>query len=232
MRCLILIFFVTIPVMGVKAQSGKHRFTWEAGVSAEYKIFGSWSGNTSIGKRSVWSTRYDNDEPQFQGNLDFLEFSHFTSYEVDLSLKVAGGYTYRLGDPHEHNKDYEHRMTEQVSYTHFKRIVRLISRGRLEQRFRNEGFAHRYRYKLSADFPLSGLALDAREFYIVVSGEALFEGVENADDTWEIRSAAGMGYYISNKVKIEADFTYRLEDINRTLKDYIFIDTSLSLTLD
>lgn len=215
-----------------QVQTVKTRFVWEGGAALNYKVTDNWSFNTSIGKRSVWSTVETNADEDFSGELTFLEINHFATYRFNPSLKASAGYKYRWRDPTEGFGEYEHRFTQQVAYTHFKEIVRLVSRLRLEQRIRNESFAMRYRYRLSADLPLSGQTLDAREFYLVGSNEILFEAVDVEEDTWESRTSASIGYLFDPNFKLEISFTYRLENFTGSIEDFLFINTGVFINLN
>lgn len=231
-------FFITLiislwAVQSTHAQSRttQTRFVWEGGTSLNYKISNSWSFNTSIGKRSVWSTAETNGDEQFEGHLSFLEVDHFSTYQINPATKASLGYKYRWRDPSEGLGEYEHRITQQVAYTHFKEVIRMVSRLRLEQRIRNESFAMRYRYRLSADMPLSGETLDAREFYLVGSNEILFEAVDVEEDTWEMRTSGSIGYLLNPDLKVELSLTYRMENLTRSIEDFLFINTGVFINL-
>lgn len=232
-------FFITLILCLCIAQEAlsqtetiKTRFVWEGGTALNYKVTDNWSFNTSIGKRSVWSTVETNSNEEFEGELAFLEFDHFATYRFNPSTRGSLGYKYRWRDPSEGFGEYEHRITQQLAYTHFKEIIRLVSRLRLEQRIRNESFAMRYRYRLSADLPLSGETLDAREFYLVGSNEILFEAVDVEEDTWESRTSASIGYLFNPDLKLEMSFTYRLENFTGSTEDFLFINTGVFINLN
>lgn len=233
MRFLVTLIICLWSVQGVLAQiqTTKTRFVWEGGAALNYKVTDNWSFNTSIGKRSVWSTVETNGDESFNGELTFLEINHFATYRLNPAVKASAGYKYRWRDPSEGFGEYEHRFTQQLAYTHFNEIVRLVSRLRLEQRIRNESFAHRYRYRISADFPLSGETLNAREFYFVGSNEILFEAVDVDEDTWENRISGSLGYLFNLDLKVELSLTYRLENITRSTEDFLFINTGVFINL-
>ena len=131
------------------SQEAETAFVWEGGVALNYEIKNSWSANSSLGKRSSWLTESKN----LTSDLAFFEFDQFIAKKVDPSLKVSLSYKYRWVDPAENFREYEHRTTQQMALSHMDRKLRLVSRLRTEQRFRNNSFAHRYRYRFSIDFP-------------------------------------------------------------------------------
>ena len=225
---LLLVFLGAVKEMLAQRQT---RFVWESAAALNYKIADNWTFNTSLGKRSIWSTVRSNNDQKFTGDLAFLEVNHFATYRINTKMKVSAGYKYRWREPFEESGEYEHRLTQQFAYTHFAEIVRLVSRFRTEQRIRNDAFAQRYRYRISADMPLSGETLDAREFYLVASTEMLYEAVDVEINTWENRTAGSIGYQFSPNLKAELNLTYRLENITRSTQDFIFIHTNVFINL-
>lgn len=205
------------------SQSGRPKFAWEAATSLNYSYSDRWSFYTSIGKRSLWVET--DDEDGLDGNFLFIDLDQFATYKLSRNFTVSGGYKYRRFDPFEDTEDYEHRATQQLGWVHFQRTLRLVSRVRLEQRFSNLSFAHRYRYRLSGDLPLSGENLDQREFYMVLSNELLYERVDNDLNTWENRIAVSLGYLFNTKWKVELQLEYRLDDLSRSVEDVPFIHT-------
>ena len=227
-------FILLLVLLGVgnKVLAQKQtRFVWESMVALNYKIADSWTFNTSLGKRSIWSTVGSNRDSNLRGDFSFVEVNHFATYRINTKIKVSAGYKYRWREPFEGMREYEHRLTQQFAYTHRAEVVRLVSRARAEQRIGNDSFAQRYRYRLSADMPLSGETLDAREFYLVASTEILYEAVDVEINTWENRISGSIGYLITPNLKAELNLTYRLEDITRSTQDFVFIHTNLFVNL-
>lgn len=227
-----LISFLMLLGAGAEVLAQKQtRFVWESTAALNYKIADNWTFNTSLGKRSIWSTVGSNNDQRFTGDLSFVEVNHFATYRINTIMKVSAGYKYRWSAPFKEFREYEHRLTQQFAYNHVAEVVRLVSRVRAEQRIRNDSFAQRYRYRLSADMPLSGETLDAREFYLVASTEILYEAVNVEVNTWENRTSGSIGFLLSPNLKVEANLTYRLEDISRTVQDFIFIHTNFFVNL-
>ncbi|WP_185152841.1 DUF2490 domain-containing protein [Fulvivirga aurantia] len=209
------------------AQNRETQFVWEAETAADYKISSSWSTNTSIGKRSIW---YSEENSSLSGELRFIEVNQFATYKVNIDTKVSFGYKYRKTEPFESTDEREHRTTQQISTTHYDRALRLASRLRTEQRFRNDSFEHRYRYRIAGDLPLSGQELNTREFYVTVTEEILLS-YESGDHAWDNRLGVVLGYTL-RKAKVQFGITYRLEDLNRNTNDFVFISTGAYLSLN
>ncbi len=213
----------------LKAQSDQVQFVWEGGGLVNYKLNDLWSGNTGIGKRSIWSTP---ESGALSGRLAFLEADQFLTRKMNPFLKASAGYKFRWVNPTGHPGRYEHRLTQQLAWTHLEKRIRMVSRFRTEQRFRTLSFAHRYRYSFSADLPLAGERLDVKEFYLALANELLFEAVDVEENTLEDRISASLGYLISDQMKAEFNITLRLEDITRTVEEITFFNTRVFYTLN
>lgn len=213
MRSIFTAFFAIGFITLSYSQDG----AWESNVALNYDL-GSWKMNTSVGHRTV--TREMDDSRINQ--ITFAEINQFVSRKVSPKISLSVGYKYRDLN---RTSTAENRLTQQIAYTHRNNSVRLLSRLRAEQRFRDT-FAHRYRYRFSVDFPLNGEKLDTREFYIVSSNEVLLEASQG-ENTLDNRLSLGTGYVISNACKVQVDFTQRFEDLNSSLSQISFITTSL-----
>jgi hypothetical protein len=206
-------------------------FVWEASTAVNYSLGKDWSFNTSAAKRSLW---LDNDlvgESEIEGRLAFVEVNQFATYQINPKLKTSLGYKYRWLDPTEGGRFFEHRITQQLAMIHRTRVIRLTSRLRSEQRFRNETFAQRLRYRFSIDFPLSGESLNAREFYLLASNEVTYE-IQNArPNQWGNRLTSGLGYLFGPVIKIQLSFTYRSGNFTQQTLNRLFVETALFINV-
>ncbi|MBV6644516.1 MAG: DUF2490 domain-containing protein [Cyclobacteriaceae bacterium] len=230
MRRFSVFAILVISAMKCLGQQEKVRFAWEGGAALDYQVGKYWTFNSSVWKRSIWSTSDFGNDKSLNGNLAFLEVNQFVTQSINRT-KLSVGYKYRWVDPRSGSKAFEHRLTQQMAHTHFEDIIRLVSRIRIEQRIRDTSFAHRYRYRFSIDFPLSGENIDPGECYMVGTNEILFEAVNDEQDTWENRSSINLGYLISSNQKLELSFTYRLEDLNIETNGILFINTGYFISL-
>jgi hypothetical protein len=226
MRRLLFLSFSFLAI-GVLAQESR-RLVWEGSAAIDYELIKNFRFNTSIAQRTSFLEDSEGNLTEFS----FLEFNQFLTKKISPTWKVSVGYKYRMVDPIEELDVFEHRLTQQAAFTHIDKRFRLVSRVRLEQRMRSSSFAHRYRYRLSTDFPLSGEKIDAREFFLVFSSEALFEAVSGGLNTWENRLSASLGYAVSNNIKADLTVTYRIEDINLEFETILFISTGLNIKLN
>ena len=190
----------------------------ENNVAVTYAIK-SWKLNSSIGHRSIREKTNDKTDTR----LAFLELNQFVTRRINPKLSVTLGLKYR--DLNSNTGENEQRITQQAAYIHKYDHIRLVSRIRLEQRFRDH-FVHRYRYRFSMDVPLSGEKLDTKEFYFLASNELIFQksGSKNRIDN---RVTAGIGYLFSTICKLQVDLTHRMEEINAETNHIPFLTTSL-----
>ncbi|NQZ75879.1 MAG: DUF2490 domain-containing protein [Ekhidna sp.] len=212
--------FASFVMVGLTTLGFSQDGAWESNAALNYNL-GNWKMNTSMGHRTVRTQIEESRSIQ----MAFTEINQFVTRKVSPKLKLSMGYKYR----NLNNEDAaENRLTQQLAYTHQNSTVRLLSRFRAEQRFRTD-FAHRYRYRFSLDFPLSGERLDNREFYLISSNEVLVEST-GSGHSLDNRLSIGTGYVISNYCKIQFDFTQRFEDLNQELSQISFVTTSLIFT--
>ena len=231
MRRLLFLLTLWSAANVVSGQSEETVFVWEASTAVNYKLGKSWSFNTSLATRTILLHAQTLRGDDFRGELNFGEVNQFATYRINPRLKASIGYKYRIVEPTAERNQYEHRVTQQVAWLHRPEGVRMASRGRVEQRIRNGRLAHRFRYRFSVDFPLSGQALDAREFYMLASNEILYESTRGNHNTWGNRFSTGVGYLFGPATKLQFTAIYRSDDINLWTLNRLFVETSLFINL-
>lgn len=184
----------------------------------------SWKFNTSFGHRAIREKVGESSN----NKLAFMEFNQFVTRKINPDLTISIGYKYR--DINNDSEEIEHRLTQQVALIHYNNHIRLVSRLRLEQRFRDQ-FIHRYRYRFSMDMPLSGLKLDSKECYLVASNEIVVQRSSSSNRV-DNRFSAGVGYVFSALAKLQLDFTHRVESINKKAEQIPFLTTSLIFNIN
>ena len=111
-----------------------------------------------------------------------------------------------------------HRIIQQFTITQKLYSSRLLHRIRTDQTFeKDEALQLRLRYRLSWEKPLSGLKVDANEFYLKINNEYLGMLQEGKGDL-EIRGLANLGYSISDSNKIESGVDYRVEQLTQKIR--------------
>lgn len=206
-------------------------YVWEATTAVNYMLNNDWSMNTSIATRTSWPGGSRQGEEGAGGSLTFAEINHFVTYRINPVFKVSLGYKHRRLAPIEATGLYEHRTTQQVAILHTTRVIRLASRLRSEQRFDNQSFRQRLRYRLSVDFPLSGESLDHREFYLMASDEVTYEIRIDSPNPWGNRLSTGIGYLFGEITKLQLGLTYRSENFTRQTVSRLFLESALFINL-
>ncbi|GAA0871531.1 hypothetical protein GCM10009117_06770 [Gangjinia marincola] len=173
----------------------------EPGMNLAWPSKGRWSFNTAIENRT---------EVEENKEALHVQLAHFTSYEVGFYGKVALGIMYR--ELFDKDRPEELRITEQYSYGKRYNQLRLVHRARVEQRIRENDITHRLRYQFSADLPLEGLELDAREFYIAGSLESLLSLNRSNSPEIDQRFSVTLGNRILSNLKVQLTTQYRFEN--------------------
>jgi hypothetical protein len=220
------LFFLLSLIATIGAFGQNRLVAWESSIALNYHLK-EWKLNTSIGHRT---TKIESMEGIKSSQLAFLDVNQFITRKINPKLALSAGYKYRSLNPTSNEKSYEQRLTQQVAYIHTNQRIRLLSRVRIEQRFFEDFFSHRYRYRFSLDMPLSGLQLDLKEFYFVASNEALLEFQESSS-RFDNRISLGLGFVVSALYRFQVDYTHRIEGLNDTIDQIPFIHTSLIFNL-
>lgn len=219
---LIILSLLLVSVKSIAQE--KSEVFWEGELAINYAISTNLTFNTSVGQRTVFTKNGDTNS-----SLIFMQINHFASYKLRPNVIVSAGYMFRKPKPFENSSQYEHRSTQLISINHINEAIRLSSRLRVEQRFREDEFEHRYRYRLAADFPLSGQTLDTNEFYVAFGNEVLLSIIEK-ETILDNRINSALGYTF-NHFKVQLGLTYRIENIGQT-NNLWFVSTGLYFDLD
>lgn len=198
-----ILFFPTY----VSAQSPVSAF-WEADISYTWSTSSKWSHNLK------WVVRpYLYNEKDINLQLQRTEIQFFTTRKLFAGQRISGGYLFRWAEPFfDKEFGYEHRLMQQYSFITYIDDRRIGNRIRTEQRFRNNSYFNRARYRISYDFPLVGAQLDPGETYLILSDE-IITAFNSEEASLENRFYIGLGWYFNDKRKLEAGLQYRSEDI-------------------
>ncbi len=209
----LFIILTIISLCGnVRAQEGIF-INWQPEFSTTYRLNDRWQVN---GKLVSFSTFARPGPEGTVGNyqLNNLEIRGFGTYRFLNRTSLSIGYMYRVVDPFEEVNGYEHRLMEQTAFITRLGPYRLGNRIRFEQRWRSTVFVHRWRYRLSVDWPLMGESLDPRELYLIASEEILWSFGKSVNNFGENRTTGGLGWFVSPTTKFEAHMQYRITGIN------------------
>ncbi|RDK88818.1 uncharacterized protein DUF2490 [Marinirhabdus gelatinilytica] len=200
-------------------------FTLEKVATLQYNISPRWS--TQLGTEYRNTPAEDIGDASLQFNSRHLQFSGTVAYEVGFYAKLGTGIMYRFNTLEDKGNENETRITQQYTYAKPYNALRLGHRLKLDQRIKVSETTHRMRYRLSADAPLNGLSVDRGEYYGVASLETLLNISRLNKPAWDQRFTLGIGNQIFEKVKLQIDVQYRVEDFFSSNTQSLFVVTQL-----
>lgn len=176
-------------------------------MSAQESSLGNWL--IYIGSKQLSSKWNLHHEIQYRnynaiGDLEQLLLRTGLGYAVGTGSNVLLGYGYINSENYTGNGNAqqtveEHRIFQQFINKHGLGKLSLQHRFRFEQRFVEDDFRTRFRYFLSANYPLA-----ASNYYLSVYNELFLNGESTAFD--RNRIYGGLGYKVSKGVKIELGY--------------------------
>ena len=193
---------------------------WEPEFSYTHRLGGLWKVNAKASFLQSLTTPAE-AETDRQYQFDQAQVQFFATYSLRTNLKVSGGYYFRINDPTETLGSHNHRLAEQFAFVSQVGGRRWANRLRLEQRFQDQGYVNRARYRVSFDVPLNGERIDPGEKYLIVSDEWLFSFTSRQSES-QNRLYLGIGWFANPERKTEVGVQYRLggigsEDLSNTL---------------
>lgn len=161
---------------------------------------------------------------QYKSRPQQTYFQTALNYKFLPFLNLSIGHIYQRNNPLDVDFVNEHRIFEQMTFSHSLDEKQFTHRIRYEQRFIDERDAHefktRLRYQIGLNFPLQGRQLDPGEWYFNCYNEFYFSttGERHAfySDDW---AYAGLGYQTMEWGKLEAGPLAQYSVINRD-KDF------------
>ncbi|EDP98454.1 DUF2490 domain-containing protein [Kordia algicida OT-1] len=198
---------------------------FEPSFAVNHKVNDSYKVNFSTVARNYV---YRDDEFEFTTRQ--LQFVHFSTYSFNSNHSLSGGIMYRFRENFE-DRSNELRLTQQYNYAERPNIVRFGHRFRSEQRITTNNTVHRFRYRFTIDFPLSGEKLDIGEAYFVANAESLLSVVKADAPQIDQRFTTQIGWQWTENLKFQTGLEYRFENYNQTTQEILFILTSVILKI-
>ena len=198
---------------------------WEVEAEVNSIIKDRWTYTAGVANRNVATSDLENAPLQIEARHIQMEVN--TAYEVGFYTKLGGGIMYRFNTLGDSNAENELRFTQQFSIASYVNAARWVHRFKADQRIEESRTEHRLRYRLSNDFPLQGLSLDTREFYMVWATESLFNYGNKLRPMWDQRFTISFGNQITDAMKIQLDLEYRKDDYFKTSGSRIFVVTGI-----
>ncbi|MDT0678423.1 DUF2490 domain-containing protein [Autumnicola musiva] len=184
-----------------------------------------WSFNFAAANRDLL---YADESGVFEAQ--FIDLTHFSSYEVGFYSKMSLGIRYRFREIFNEDVTDELRLIQQYGHSRKYNKLKLAHRARLEERFR-ENTTFRTRYEFSVESPLSGLRLDRNEFFVVADTEALWSFGKFEKPSFEQRLGLSIGNQIGENTKASIGLQFRYDDYTNNPSSELFIQTGISISL-
>lgn len=151
---------------------------------------------------------YDNAESN--GGTQFTHYRTdlmaFYGAKLDHSKSIAFGVFHRIQDGANAN-----RIIQQFASVGRVRNTRIAHRFRTDQTFTSgEDTEFRLRYRIAAEFPLSGTTLEPKENYLIASNEPIFS-LQGGEFEIENRLVFTLGRLLTAAQKFEISADYRID---------------------
>ena len=182
-------------------------FLYSARLIAQDSNYGSWwiyVGTGTFGEK--WSLF---TEAQYRDNGFFNDFDTFCfriagQYDVHKNVNLSLGYSHFISQPvvdGEITTRHEYRPYQQLLIRNNYGRVYFNHRYRFEQRFREDDFSLRFRYFFQTFVVLNKKKLEKNALYLSGYAEVFLNTEKPVFD--RIRAYAGLGYQISNTIRME-----------------------------
>lgn len=151
-----------------------------------------------------------------QGYLQ-TDYAFLVSKKVGLNNSLSGGFLLRYKD-----QKLIHRFMQQ--FTLFKKYAttRWAHRFAMDQtKSLTDPTKYRIRYRTTLEFPLSGTAVDVKEWYLKVNNEWL-NTFQTRNQSVEWRFVPLIGYKFSERNKLESGIDFRKNHLNTPKQNNTF----------
>lgn len=193
-------------------------------VNLNKKLTNGWKINLKAEFRQSLKNGFFNEEQPWDYQYLFTDISLVVSKKVGLNSSLTGGYQLRAFE-----ESVAHRLIQQYAIVSRLENLRLGHRFAADQTMQNDAStAYRFRYRLSAEFPLNGQSVDPQELYLKASHEYV-NSFEGSDYDLEIRLTPTLGYRFTDNNKTEIGLEYRINDFvkqTQNSRSRIFIQAS------
>lgn len=218
-----LILFISLISSKIQAQ-GEFPVFFEPDIKLNYGPDTQWSHSFAIGNRELIFV--DNE---FYFEARYLEFTHFTKYELNDRHKFGLGIRYRFREVFDNLREDEIRFMEQYEYSRSFTNFNLSHEVRLEQRFRERN-TFRTRYELAFEFPL-GDDLENADTFLTAATEALWSMGKEELPAFEQRFTVELEKDLSVNTAGNIGVEYRYGDYTRRPTNEFYIIAGLAIDI-
>ncbi|MCB0628440.1 MAG: DUF2490 domain-containing protein [Saprospiraceae bacterium] len=198
-QSILWVVLVVTPV--VNYAQGSNQFGLLPSFNLNLKLPRDWALNFKAESRQSIRKRDD-----FKYEYLFTDLSLAGGKKIGVNTRLVIGYLVRL-----ENEGTQNRTIQQLNIVKRYVKVNLAHRIAADQTFADdEAVEWRFRYRLSAEIPLSGQSLDVHEFFIKANNEYL-NSLQGEKYDLEIRSVGFIGYVTSPVSKLELGLDYRID---------------------
>ncbi|MBE15538.1 MAG: hypothetical protein CL867_04760 [Cytophagaceae bacterium] len=191
---------LSLVCWALQAQNG-HEFGLMPVVNLNKKLNDNYKLNVKLETRQLLYT-----QDQFMFEQELVDLAPVVTRRMGVNSRLSGGFLLRRRD-----RQWITRSIQQFAMVQNLNSFRLGHRFVTDQTFiPDAAVSWRFRYRLSSEFPLSGLTLDPQEFYLKANNEYLYE-IQGDTRDLEIRILVFLGYNFANKNKIEVGFDNRFD---------------------
>ena len=170
------------------------------------KLAENWKINFKAESRQLLREGQFREDADYQYRYVLTDLALVAATRVSVNHTLGMGYQLRLREGAS-----IHRLIQQFAITQRFSALRLGHRLASDQSVQSGAPALvRLRYRLAAELPLSGQAVDSREAYIKLSNEYLNQ-FQGDDYDLEIRVVPVIGYVFTDANKLEFGLDYRVD---------------------
>jgi len=208
---IVMLFFIVLP-----------NFTW-AQTENTFGFMPTLNFNSSLAKDWFINVKIESRQELFREDFDYsyrlTKLAFRTGKKVGIRTKLAAGYQAGIS-----SEETYHRFIQQLSHVNKYQTLILAHRVQLDQTlFKNDNTEYRIRYRLTAEFPLSGQIIDPNEFFVKISNEYL-NSTQNKEYQLEIRAVGYIGYVFSPKSMLEFGLDNRMNSfMNERVRNRLWL---------
>ena len=199
---------------------------YEPYIKVEYDVTKRFSQEFILEDRTIW---YDKESVTFE--IKQVDIAHFSKLKLNDKNAIALGLQYRFRENFADDKENELRFTEEYSFSTKPKATEFEHRLRAEQRFTPSETSHRFRYNFAVTRSFNGSEIKKGNAYMIGDLETLLTVAKTSKPEYEQRIGAGIGWVLSDLMKIEVVTEYRLSDFTQNLVHELYLVTGMKISL-
>lgn len=225
MKNSLLFIFILMGSFTSFAQEKLYGF-FEPFITLEYDVNDKLSQEFTLENRTIW---YDKENVTFE--IKQFDLAHFSKLKLNDENELAAGIQYRFRENFGRDEENELRFTEEYTFSAKPKATEFKHRLRAEQRFTSSETSHRFRYNLAINRSFNGTEIKKGNTYVIGDMETLLTIAKTNKPEYEQRLGAGVGWALSDHLKIEIVTEYRLSDFTRNLVHELYLVTGMKISL-